>query len=127
MPTKKDKTKVSDPASAKEIQHYNAVLIEELKSQFQMVTENTKTSEERLTKNMNERFAEQDDRFKTFEIILKYHTELFWKNDKRWEDNGKRFVVIEKKLDTVIEKLDKVSEKVDRHDQEIHLLKAASA
>lgn len=158
MPKRKDSSsrpsrsqKVPLAGTAKSIQHYNAVLIEDLRSEFKFVVEHVSDVERRLTEKIDDSNTEHRERFKTIEAILKLHTEMLhengerWKrnedrwnqnerrweqndkrweqNDKRWEENDKRWEENERKLTRIEEKLDHVAEKVERHDHDIQEIK----
>lgn len=109
-------TPVKDLSQGEEIQHYNAILIEEIRSEMKMVVEHVTTSEERIMARMDERFLEVDQSFDDVRRILSYHTELFRKNDERWQKNDERWQKAEIKLDQIASKLDAVVEKVEKHD-----------
>ena len=114
---KKTSKKAAPPASAAQIQHYNAILIEDLKSEFRFVVEHMSGIEQRLTDRMDKTDAANNERFDNIEAVLKIHSQMLQENSKRWEANEKRMERIETKLDNVIEK-------VERHDQEISELKS---
>ena len=47
-----------EPKGREKIEHYNAILIEELTSQFKFVTEHMMSIEERLAKKMDKKFGQ---------------------------------------------------------------------
>ncbi|GEM_PF-3063488 len=133
----KKSSKVSLQGTTKEIQHYNAVLIEALKSDFRAVTEGMNGMEVRLVRRMDETDQKNEKRFDDIEAILRLHTHKFEENDKRWESNEKRLdridgrltnvevrlTGVESRLTNVETKLDLVVDKVEKHDQEIEHFK----
>jgi uncharacterized protein (DUF3084 family) len=126
MPEKKktSKNKKEKPlSSAAQIQHYNALLIEDLKSDFKFVVEHMNGIEKRLTERMDRTDAANQQRFDTIEAILKLHSQHFQKNEERWQKNEERWQKNEERLGRIETKLDQVVEKVERHDQEIQEIK----
>ena len=124
--------------SAQEIQHYNAIMIEELRSQFRAVIEHSTSIEQRLVARMDQTDEKTERRFQDIETILKQHSELHrqnlarwdandkrWDaNDKRWDANDKRLEKIEQRLTGIESKADQTGEKVEAHDHDIQELRS---
>jgi phosphoribosylaminoimidazole-succinocarboxamide synthase len=107
---KKDKTKENMKSkiryTAKDIQHYNGILIESLKSEFRLVNERMDHLEQRLICRMDETDLRNERRFRDIESILRLHTEYHrqhfesWKeNDKKWDENNRRWEENNKRWD----------------------------
>lgn len=116
----------SDPL-AKEIAHYNAILIEDLKDQFKFVIEHVSGVEERLTKRMDERFVAHDQRFDIIESVLTQHSKMLQANEERWNQNEERWNQNDFRLDRIETKLDSVIETVKQHHNDIQELKKAAS
>lgn len=113
-----------DTASAKDNQHYYAVLIEGLRSDFKMLIEKLDGMEARINQRFDETARETEENFKQVGIVLSHHSRLLEQNEQRWENNDKRLDRIEttlarhdKKFDDIDRKLDTLSETLAEHDQ----------
>lgn len=145
MPVKKSKSdskrkrkiKVED-RDVETVEHYNAVLIEDLHSKMGLVIENMTGVEARLSEKMDSMQQENNKRFDNIEAVLQYHSTILnkhstllneneerWKrNEERWNQNEERWNQNEQRLDRIETKLDKVADKVEQHDKDIQEIKA---
>jgi chromosome segregation ATPase len=113
-----------DPATAKQIQHYNAVLIESLESNFKFVIEKVDGMESRLNQRIDEERAKNDERFDRIESVLSYHSGQFKRVDSKLKEiesklaeHDARFTQIDARFDRLESKLDTVITKVADHEQ----------
>lgn len=128
-PKKKRVFKVEDQ-NINTVEHYNAVLIEDLHSKMDFVIEHMNGVETRLSEKMDNIQQENNKRFDNIEGVLQYHSTLLnqnevrWnQNDERWEQAEQRFDRIDERFDRLETKLDKVAEKVEQHDKDIQGIK----
>jgi len=101
-----------EPKGREKIEHYNAILIEELTSQFKFVTEHMMSIEERLAKKMDDKFGQVDSRFDIIEKTLENHSDRLNTVENvlvefKRESNG-RFDQIENRLGSVENRLGSV-------------------
>ncbi|MBX7148175.1 hypothetical protein K1X76_03755 [bacterium] len=87
------------------IEHYNAVLLEEMNSKLKFVVEYVQSTDERYQKKIDE-FRQKHDqdiediklilkmhekRFDSIEFTLDLHGKLLIQNEKRWDENNRRW------------------------------------
>lgn len=108
-PTNKaKKLKTNDP-SVTSMEHYNAVLLEDINSKMETVIEYMGSVKNELIQRMDERFDEHDRQFEIIGKVLRHHSERFDAMDKRFDTMDKRF-------DAMDIKFDALSDKVQDHD-----------
>ncbi len=90
-------TPINQLNKAETIQHYNAVMIEELKSQFKFVIENMAGVELRLTQRIDALITKNQEEHDCFKLVLHRHSGLFEKIDQRFDKVDERFDSLEKK------------------------------
>ena len=127
--TKKQKATTLTPIDqlnkAETIQHYNAVLIEDLKSQFKMVIERSEGAEERTRQFIEELHTKTQERFDNVDLVLRHHSELFEEMDERFNKVDQRFDRLESRVCGLEKKMDEVVEAVQHHEKEIQEIKRA--
>ena len=116
-----------EPKGREKIEHYNAILIEELTSQFKFVTEHMVSIEERLVKKMDEKFDKIDTRFDMIEKTLEVHSNRLGKVEDRLgkvEDRTGTIehILLEFKRETN-EHFEKLEHKIETHDHDIAQIK----
>ena len=109
MPKKQSKLPV-DP-NKKEQLHYNAILLEEIRSQMNGVIETVQLTKESLETKIDESKDELKQEIQILQIAV-------GKNSEDIKKNSEDIKRLEQKLDLVVEK-------VDRHDEEIVFLKTS--
>ena len=112
------KSKLPPDASTKEYQHYNAVLLEEIRSQMNGVIETVQLTGQRLDEKIDGVEKRLTERLEIVEMVVRGNSEDIKKNS---EDIKKNTVTIQR----LEQKLDPVIEKVERHDVDILRLKSA--
>ena len=130
-----------EPKGREKIEHYNAILIEELTSQFKFVTEHMMSIEERLTKKMDDKFGQVDSRFDMIEKTLELHSQKFVKIDIQLDKIEGRLGSVENRLGSVENRTDtiehillefkretnehfeKLEQKIETHDHDIAQIK----
>lgn len=120
-----------EPKGREKIEHYNAILIEELTSQFKFVTEHMMSIEERLTKKIEEKSSQSDSRFDIIEKTLELHSQKFISIEDRLGGLENRtdtieHILLEFKRETN-EHFDKLEHKIETHDRDIGEIKATLA
>ncbi|OGQ04798.1 MAG: hypothetical protein A2W61_04810 [Deltaproteobacteria bacterium RIFCSPLOWO2_01_44_7] len=119
------KSKLPPDASTKEYQHYNAVLLEEIRSQMNGVIETVQLTGQRLDEKIDGVEKRLTERLEIVEMVVRGNSEDIKKNSedikKNSEDIKKNTVTIQR----LEQKLDPVIEKVERHDVDILRLKSA--
>lgn len=130
MPKKKSNLPVNP--TEKDQLHYNAVLLEEIRSQMNAVIETVEVTGANLNEKIDGVEKRLTARIEVIEIVVKGNSAKLKEHDKQFEKIDQRFEKIETKLkehdqrfDRLEEKMDRVVEKVDRHDEEIIFLKSA--
>ncbi len=68
------RTPVKDLKKSDSIEHYNAVLLEDIKSKMEQVIEVTETTKESIHKEMNEFREEVNQRFDMVESVVRAHS-----------------------------------------------------
>lgn len=124
------------------VEHYNAVLIEELRSDFKFVVEHATSVEDRLNKKMDVKFEEVDQNFadirkilhnfgnkfedidQNFSDITRFLNHMVRENNKRFENVDKRLESIDKRFESIDKRFGKLEimlkplvHKVIEHDQ----------
>ena len=138
--------------SSQDIAHYNAILIEEIRSDLKAVVDHVLGVESRLSQRMEQYQTETRERFQIIESVLSHHTQMFQQNEERWQQNEKRWQQNEKRweenerrwekneerwenneesltgiadrLAQVENKLDRVTYRVDQHEEALKLLQS---
>ena len=144
MPSIPKNPKKKIATTEKDFQRYNAIMLEQLDSKFNMLVEYITGVKETLIERMDLRFDQHETRFDIIENILRDHSQRWvenekrweqndrrWKsnesrweqNEKRWEKNEKRWIRTEAKIDKISAKLDAVAIKVEEHDVDIQRIK----
>lgn len=121
----KQKAKLPVNPTEKEQIRYNAVLLEEIRSQTNAVIETvdlTRTTLEEKIDGVEKRLT---DRIEIVEMVVKANSAKLQEHDLRFEKIDQRFDGLEKDVKEIKQKLDDVAEKVERHDEEIVFLKSA--
>lgn len=95
---------------------YNAILIEELRSEFKFVIEHVTGVEERLTRRMDEKFEDVRKILTHHSDLLNENGESWKKNEERWQKNEEHWQKNDVRLERIEQKLDTVIEKVAEHD-----------
>lgn len=116
---------MSEKPSSETIAHYNAVLIEDLRSEFKFVVEHVSSLSDRLDKKFDEQEVKFNERFNIIEAILQDHSCRWQENDKRWEENHAYLREMLKLLNRTIDDQDALSQRVDAHDRDLSTLKTA--
>lgn len=91
------------------IQHYNAVLIEELRAQFGSVIDRVVALDEKFTQMFKDHAEENRQNFAEIRFTFKKVFEEFEENNKRWKEN-------QSEHQKIIQEQKVVSEKVGLHD-----------
>lgn len=86
------KTPVRDLTNRETVEHYNAVLIEEIKDQMKQVLEAVDTSIGGVRQELHDFRRETGQRFDTIETILRNHS----KDIARTDDHEVRITALEK-------------------------------
>lgn len=92
--------------------HYNAILIEELKSEFRGVTEQVQGLREAFEQKLGDAMHEIHGRLDTHELYLKENTKRWEENDKRWDANA----AWQRECMHV---LSRIEDKIDNHEERI--------
>lgn len=127
-----------EPKGLEKIEHYNAVLIEELTSQFKFVTEHMMGIKEELVKKMDEKFDKIDTRFDIIEKTLGIHSQKFIKIEDRLGKVEDRLSGLEDRTGTIEHILlefkretnghvEKLEHKIEIHARDIGEIKATLA
>lgn len=123
------KNRPSKKQESNNIAHYNAILIENLQSQFKFVTEHVDTMGQSIRGEIQQFRSEVNGRFEVIETIVREHSQILQEhgkkleqNDKRWEQNDKRWEQNAATLSRIETKLDHFVEKVDDHEERISTL-----
>lgn len=82
---------------SRSVAHYNAVLIEDLQSQFKLVIEHVEGFRDSIRQEMAEGFRQVHERLNVHEQYLKVNEKRWQDNEKRWQDNDKRWQDNEKR------------------------------
>lgn len=115
--------KTIDELSQKEtIAHYNAVMIEELRSQFKFVIEKSEGVEERTRQLINELHQKTEERFDDVDLVLRKHSEMFVQVDQRFDRLVKKVDGHDQRFESLEHKFDRLEKKVDGHDQRFDTL-----
>lgn len=110
----KDKRRTSEKET---VAHYNAVLIEGLKSDFRFVIEGLEGLRSELKQGMNEKFAEVDENFHTIRLVLQSHSRQFEKIDQRFEQIDHRFEKVNQRFDQIDQRFDQIDQRFEKVDQ----------
>lgn len=127
---KRSSSKKTTARSSRSISHYNAILIEELQSQFKFVVEHAETAYDKLSEKIDNFRQETEARFTIIEAVLKQHSTMLKQNEERWDQNDARWEQNDarweqnaahlQKIETVLER---VADRVDHHDSRIEELR----
>ena len=116
--------KTIDELSHKEsIAHYNAVMIEELRSQFKFVIEKSESSEGRLRQLIEDLRKENQEDHDDIKLVLRKNSDMFEQVDRRFDILEKKVDGLEQKVEShdrrfesLEHKFDRLEQKVDGHD-----------
>lgn len=110
------------------IEHYNAILIEEIRSEMKFLAEMMMSLPDQIERKFEPRFSKIECEITDIKIILNEHTKMHqehfrrWDaNDKRWEENEKRWVANDKRWEANDRKLMQLEQKLDQIDKRIDL------
>lgn len=118
-------------------EHYNAILLEEVRSQMELVLEKVTGSEDRLMTAIRELRIEHDQRFDVIEAVLRQHSQILQQHDRQFEKIGQRLDRVETQIvemrqelsstrQELSAKIDTTGVRLDHHEQDISLLKQAA-
>src|SRR3990167_11197033 len=74
-------------SKATEIQHYNAILIEELNSNVKLIAEKVMSLDEKFERKLNEGFKKVDQEFADIKAILGSHSEKLNSHSKKLDSH----------------------------------------
>ncbi|MBI2346812.1 MAG: hypothetical protein HYV03_08070 [Deltaproteobacteria bacterium] len=99
----KGKSALDSPA------HYNAILIEEMRSQMQLVIEKVEGVEERLITRMDDRFAKVDDQLQLLTSTTQEHSHRLNRLENKLDQTANKLDQTANKLDQTANKLDQIA------------------
>ncbi len=114
----KKKSQLPVNPTQKDQLHYNAVLLEEIRSQMNVVIETTEVTRETLEAKIEEVRTELKQEIQITQMAVKA-------NSVKLQEHDQRFDNLEKDVKEIKQKLEGVVEKIERHDEEITFLKSA--
>ena len=115
----KQKARLPVNPTPKEQSHYNAVLLEEVRSQMNTVIETMEVNHTQLNEKIDGVEMRLTDRIEIVETVVK-------RNSAKLQEHDQRFDRLETDVKEIKAKLDDVAGKVDRHDEVITFLKSAA-
>ncbi|MBI4224483.1 MAG: hypothetical protein HY609_06070 [Deltaproteobacteria bacterium] len=133
------KSKLPVNPTQKDYLHYNAVLLEEIRSQMGAVIETVEVNNTQLNEKIDGVEKRLTDRIETVEAVVQSHSGQLTNIQKKLEEHDQRFEKIDQRFDRlenkveivetdvkeIKQKLNDVADKVERYDEDIALLKSA--
>lgn len=126
MPGRKgppQKKSTSKESGSSQIEHYNAILLEDMRSEFKFVTEGLVGLREEIERNRKEDKFETESNFRDMRSLLRA---LYDKNERDFSENQANFSDMKSSLANLSNQVEKVVDKVEQHDKDIKDLKSAS-
>ena len=121
------------------IEHYNAVLLEDIKSKMELVIEGMEITKESIHKEVSEFRCETNQRFDMIEGIVREHSGQLQNieatladhgrqladHGRQLTDHGRQLTDHGGRLDRIETKVDKIGERLDNHETRITTLETA--
>lgn len=104
-------------------ERYNAILIEDLKSEFRAVTEGMQTAKEEIIAEMDRRFEGTNQRLDNVELVLQQHSQILQEHSRKLDTVERVLQQHSQSLQRLETKVDKFAESVRQHDDEIRQIK----
>lgn len=111
--------------SAAQIEHYNAILIEDLRSQFRLVIEHVQTASSSLGERIDRFEQKTESRFEIIETILRQHSEILNEHSRILDEHSGILNEHSGVLRHLAKGMDALSDQVERQDGDIVTLKEA--
>jgi len=103
------------------IEHYNAILIEEIRSEMKFLAEMMMSLPDQIERKFEPRFSKIECEIADIKIILNEHTKMHQEHFRRWDANEKRWVANDKRWEANDRKLMQLEQKLDQIDKRIDL------
>ena len=110
------RTPVKDLKKSDSIEHYNAVLLEDIKSKMEQVIEVTETTKESIHKEMNEFREEVNQRFDMVESVVRAHSGQLQNIEITLAGHGRQLTDHGKQLTDHGKQLTEINKHVTEHD-----------
>lgn len=121
----KKKSQLPPNANEKEYLHYNAVLLEEIRSQMNAVIETVGLTKETLEAKIDGVEKRLTERIEIVEMVVRENSKDIQDIKIAVKENSKDIQGLTTAVKEIKQTLDGVAEKVERHDEEIVFLKSA--